>query len=349
MSRIYLDYNASAPLHPAARAAMLAVLDLPANAHSAHAAGQLAFQHVEDSRRRLATRWGIRPDRIVFTSGATEANALALRGGQWSISAVEHPSVRTWGRKEIPVDAAGRVTEFGAGDVAVMLANNETGVIQPIAEVLSIVHARGDRTHIDATQGPGRMALPAALWQAESIAFSGHKCGGPQGVGVLVLAAHPRSQAAHPGRETPLNIGRAGPQERGRRAGTLNIAGILGMVAALEAVGDGPGPALREALEAGIRTLGGRVLSDGASRIDNTTCAVFPGWDAVDLVIALDLEGVAVSAGAACASGSTERSHVLTAMGEPGTAVRFSTGWGTTEAEVDRALFALAGVLKRRP
>ena len=342
---IYLDHNASSPLHPAARAAMLEALDLPANAHSVHAAGQRAFGLVEAARRRLAEVFGVEHDRVVYTSGATEANALALAsrsracgGPGWRISAVEHPSVRAWGDDDlIPVDGRGVVNLDALGEgrgLAVMLANNETGVIQPVADVIAAARRAGVPVHIDATQGPGRMAMPSGLWDADTVAISAHKYGGPQGVGALIV------RRGH----TLAPLLRGGPQERGRRAGTLNVAGIVGMTAAASAL-VAPDASLRDALEAGVVALGARVVGSGAERLSNTSCAAFEGRDAADLVIALDLHGICVSAGAACASGSTERSVVLTAMGVAGSAVRFSLGPTTTSAEVAATLRALGAVL----
>lgn len=340
MTRAYLDYNATAPLHPRAKAAMLRWLDLPGNPHSVHATGQRAFAAVEDAREALAAALGVRPDRVVFTSGATEANALALApaAGAWAVSAVEHPSVRAWGGSAIPVDADGVVRDVPAGGrgIAVMLANNETGVIQPVERVIEQARSRGVPVHVDATQGPGRMSLPPGLWEADTVALSAHKFGGPQGVGALVV---------RPGHPLPSLL-RGGPQERGRRAGTLNVVGIVGMGAAAETLADWAGcGALAAALEAGVTTLGGRVVGAGAARLRNTVCVQFDGVDAADLVVALDLQGVEASAGAACASGSTQRSHVLAAMGLEGTATRFSLGWGTTPGDVEAALAALGRVL----
>ncbi len=322
---------------------MLDVLDLPANAHSTHRAGQHAFSLVEGARRRFADLLGVRPDRVIFTSGATESNALALAPHTTGVpeplvSAVEHPSVLAWGAPDrIPVTSDGVVRldvladrywvdTQRASTAAVMLANNETGVIQPIAEVLRLARERGVRVHVDATQGIGRMTLPPELAAAASVAYSAHKFGGPQGVGALIVAD---------GGPIPARA-RGGPQERGRRAGTLNVAGIVGMVAAAEvAKGAWAGlGALRDRLEADVVGLGATVVGGKVDRLANTVCAVFLGWEAQDLVIALDLSGVEVSAGAACASGSPERSHVLRAMGVAGSAVRFSLSFATTEAEV---------------
>ncbi len=342
---IYLDCNASAPLHPHARAAMLEVLDLPANPHSVHRAGQRGFEAVERARGQLAEALGVRPERIVYTSGATEANALAMAlhshafGGKgWAVSAVEHPSVRAWGSRTLPVDGAGVVCDFpeGAEGLSVMLANNETGIIQPVGEVVRVARRLGVRVHIDATQGPARMPLPAALWEADTVALTAHKFGGPQGVGALVVG---------PGVEVGTLL-RGGPQERGRRAGTLNVAGIVGMGAAASRWSDWSGcAALTARLERGVRALGGSIVGESTPRLSNTVCVRFGEHDAGDLVIALDMQGVQVSAGSACASGSPQRSHVLAAMGIEGSALRISVGWATTGSEVDRALVALATVL----
>jgi len=344
MSRVYLDYNASAPLHPRAKTAMSRWLDLPGNPHSVHATGQRAFAAVEDARDALADALGVRAERIVFTSGATEANALALAAGDghgWAVSAVEHPSVKAWGRAVIPVDATGVVLDLPPGPhgVAVMLANNETGVIQPIERVIQDARSRGVPVHVDATQGPARMPLPAWLWEADTVSISAHKFGGPQGVGALVVK---------PGRELPSLL-RGGPQERGRRAGTLNVVGIVGMGAAAETFADWAHcGALTAALEAGVSALGGRVVGAGAERLRNTVCVQFDRVDAADLVVALDLQGVEASAGAACASGSTQRSHVLVAMGLEGSATRFSLGWRSTPSDVEAALAALGRILAAR-
>lgn len=343
MNTIYLDYNASSPLHPKARAAMLEVLDLPGNAHSLHRIGQRAFELVEDARRRLGDVFGIAPSRIVFTSGATEANALAMHGhSRWLASATEHPSVLAWAAGTTPVDANGVVSEpvESADGYAIMLANNETGVIQPVADARRWATSKGARIHVDATQGLGRMRLPEDLWAADSVSLSAHKFGGPQGVGALVV----RENEEEPKLKALL---RGGPQERGRRAGTLNLAGIVGMAAAAE-VADTDRWALRglrDALDTGLRALGGHIVGERASRLDNTSCVVFSSFDAADLVMALDLSGVQVSAGAACSSGAAERSHVLRAMGIEGSAIRFSMGFGTTTTDVTDALGALARIL----
>jgi cysteine desulfurase len=224
----------------------------------------------------------------------------------------------------------------GFDGVSVMLANNETGVVQPIAAIAAAVHRAGLLLHVDASQAPGRIPLALAA-DADLLTLSSHKLGGPQGVGALLVRA---------GRSVEPLL-RGGPQERGRRAGTHNVAGIVGFGAAAETVSTAPDAALRDRLEAALAGLGGRVAGAGAERLPNTTCVGFTGVDAADLVMALDLDGVAASAGSACASGSPEPSHVLRAMRFPGSAVRFSLGPGSTSADVDAAVAAVARALPR--
>jgi len=332
---IYLDWNASAPLSAAARAAMEPWWSLPGNASSVHGVGRAAALAVESARRSLALHVGARPAEVVFTSGATEANATVLARGRWLVSAVEHPSVRAWGAAELPVDGdgvvrLGEVDPAGFDGVSVMLANNETGVLQPVEEVLAWARRHGLLTHVDAAQGPGRVPIAVA---ADFLTLSGHKAGGPQGVGALVA------------RRPVEPLLRGGAQERGRRAGTHAVAAIVGFAAALD--GARVGPEARDALETGVGALGGRVLGARAPRLPNTSCVQFDGVDAADLVAALDLEGVAVSSGAACASGSVGPSHVLVAMGVEGGAVRFSTGPSTRDLDITDTLSALARVLAR--
>ncbi len=354
--RIYLDHNASTPLAPEARAAMLPWLDHPANSHAAHQRGRAAHQAIDIARGQVAALWGADPRCVLFTSGATEANALALSTEllgvrRWVGSSVEHPSVRAWLHGELPVDAEGRLHAVAldaadADGVSIQYANNETGVVQDIVALTRHAHARGLRVHVGASQTPGRLDL-AALRHADAVTLSAHKMGGPQGVGALVLARLP------PHAEGLL---RGGPQERGLRAGTHAVASIVGFgtaahlvptrLAGAEHVED-----LRDHLERGLRALGGRVAGAGATRLPNTACVGFPGRDAAMLVLALDLEGIEVSAGAACASGSQTPGHVLAAMGfldhTPGGAVRFSLGPETTRDEVDACLDSVETVLAR--
>ncbi len=332
-SRIYLDHNATTPLDDEVRDTMLRWLGPPGNPSSAHVWGREAAEAVEEAREAVASLCDWPVGGVVFTSGATEANGIVLASGRWAVSAVEHPSVRAWGEEELPVDAQGRVLPFDVSDtidgIAVMYANNETGVLQPIDTVARC--AGGRWVHIDAAQAPGRVSLRLPVDRTRlSISLSAHKLGGPPGVGALLVA--PRRKLA------PLH--RGGAQEGGRRAGTVPTALIAGFGAAarrLTSLGPfNPGP--RDRLEAGLCALGGRIVGSGAARLPNTVAASFGTVNAADLVMHLDLRGVAVSAGAACASGSPLPSPVLAAMGWSGSVVRFSLGREHDHAVVDEAL-----------
>ena len=279
---------------------------------------------------------------VIFTSGASESNATALCRGQWAVSAAEHPSVRVWAAQLLPVDARGLVrldaidALEGVDGVSVMLANNETGVVQPIAAVIARAHARGLLVHVDAAQAPGRVGLEAFAG-ADFVTLSSHKLGGPAGVGALAVQL---------GR-TAAPLIRGAAQERGWRAGTHNVAGIVGFGAAAEEVAGAPlaESSLRDALEAGLLALGATIAGAGAPRLPNTCSAAFAGVLAPDFVAALDLAGVAASAGSACASGATTPSAVLAAMGFEGSAVRFSLGEPSTPAEVAAILAVVARCL----
>ena len=331
---IYLDHNATTPLRAEAWKAMAVWVDLPANPMSMHRWGRDAAAAVDRARGQVAAAVGARPAQVFFTSGASEANNWLLSQGRWAVSAVEHPSVRSRAARVLPVDAQGRCWPGeelpGITGVSVMLANNETGVIQPVEVWLAWCRARGLALHVDAAQGPGK--VPVEI-QADYLTISSHKVGGPQGVGALLCRG-----------EVPEALVRGGPQERARRAGTHNVMGIVGFGAAMEAatpmVGD-----LRDRLEAVLVDAGGRVAGAGAPRLPNTLCIHFPGVEAQDLVVALDMAGVGISAGSACASGSPEPSSVLKAMGFAGSAVRFSLGTGTTEAEVEEAAARMLALL----
>jgi cysteine desulfurase len=297
---------------------------------------------------------------VVFTSGGTEANAMALTpsiGGSLLVSAVEHPSVRSGGRftavEDVPVTAEGIVDlaaleRLVAGRdrplVSLMLANNETGTIQPVSEAAAIVHAAGGLLHVDAVQGPGRIACDFNALGADLMTLSAHKLGGPQGAGALIrrdgLAIEP--------------LIRGGGQERGARAGTENVAAIAGFGAAAEAVCSAGVEEvtrmalLRDQLEAGIRAIApdSVIFGSGSGRLPNTTLYSFSGLKAETAVIAFDLEGVAVSSGSACSSGKVSASHVLAAMGvDPGLAkgaIRVSVGYSTGPAEIELFLKAWA-------
>ena len=366
--RAYLDWNATAPLRPSARAAMLAAFDQSGNPSSVHAEGRTARQIMERARAQVAALVGADPVQVIFTSGATEANAMALSPG-WSgrpsrpalerllVSAVEHPSVLYGGRfgpdrtHTVAVDADGviavdalRALLAGAPAlVSVMLANNETGVVQPIREIAEIVHEAGGLLHVDAVQAPGRIQFDFKDLGADLMTLSSHKIGGPKGVGALI---------AKPGLHLRDPLIGGGGQERGLRGGTENVAGIAGFgAAAAEIAGQRAAEAahvlrLRERLEAGLRAVTPDVVIFGerADRLPNTTSFSHPGLRAETAVIAFDLAGAAVSSGAACSSGKVQPSTVLAAMGvDPALArgaIRVSTGYSTKDQDIERFLSA---------
>jgi len=354
----YLDWNATAKLRPEAQAAVIAALDVTGNPSSVHAAGRAARRLIEEARDRVAALVGVTSRDVVFTSGGTEANMLALApalGEVLLVSTIEHPSVRSGGRfaaaEDIAVTAAGVVDLVAlerqlAGRlrplVSLMLANNETGVIQPVAEAAALVHAAGGLLHVDAVQGPGRIACDFKALGADLMTLSSHKIGGPQGVGALI-------------RRDGLTLDsqiKGGGQERGARAGTENVVGIAGFGAAAEAARQGwtaeaaGMAALRDRLEAGIKAIAPKAVIFGAeaARLPNTTLFSVPDMKAETAVIAFDLEGVAVSSGAACSSGKVAPSHVLAAMGtQPELArgaIRVSLGYATSDEDVGTILKA---------
>ncbi|MGA2996537.1 cysteine desulfurase family protein [Bradyrhizobium sp.] len=374
-NRVYFDWNATTPLRDEARRAVSDALYLPGNASSVHAEGREARKWIENARAAVAKAVGTVPLNVVFTSGGTEANALALAPNlrrdagpaveRLVVSAIEHASVLSGGRflpnqmEKVRVTPAGVVEldhlrellrDRPPALVSVMLANNETGAIQPIAEVAEIVHAAAGLLHVDAIQAFGKIALDMAKTGADLLTLSAHKIGGPKGVGALVLSE------GVSGLEPLL---RGGGQELSRRAGTENVAGIAAFgaaaaaaMAALPAEGGRLGT-LQERLEHGLRmTPDVIVFSDSVERLPNTTLFTVSGLKAETAVIGFDLAGIAVSSGSACSSGKVQPSHVLEAMGfEPDIArgaVRLSMGWSTRDADVDRCLEAwrkLAGNL----
>jgi cysteine desulfurase len=357
---VYFDWNATAPLRPEARTAMLSALDATGNPSSVHAAGRAARRLVEDAREKVAALIGSNPREVVFTSGGTEANALALSpalGDALLVSSIEHPSVRSGGRfgaiQEIAVGADGvvdlddlkrRLAGVSRPLVSIMLANNETGVVQPVAQAAVLAHDAGGLLHVDAVQAPGRIECDFNALGADLIALSAHKIGGPQGAGALI-------------RRDGLDLDaliKGGGQERGARAGTENVAGIAGFGAAAEAAARARADdvahmaSLHARLEAGIKAVAPQavIFGAGTSRLPNTTLLSVAGMKAETAVIAFDLEGVAVSSGAACSSGKVAPSHVLAAMGVPEGlargAIRLSLGYSTAEAEIDAFLKAWA-------
>ena len=351
VNRVYLDANASEPLRPEARAAVLAALEVEANPSSVHRPGRAAWAVLDAARTSLAESFGAAPGRLVFTAGGAEANALAIHalgeGRRLIVSAIEHDSVLAAapGAAVLPVDADGLVRlaalppllESGPALVCLMAANNETGAIQNVAEAAAICRAHGALLHVDAIQAAGRIPLSLAALGADSLALSGHKLGGPLGAGALLFAADPPVRPLIPG----------GGQERGLRGGTPPLPAIAGMAAAaLAAIAAPTAPdlaALRDIAERAVLACGGVVIAAGAPRLANTLCVALPGVPAATQVLALDLAGIAVSAGAACSSGKVAASHVLAAMGLgplAGEAIRVSLPWNATEAGI--AAFAAA-------
>ena len=362
---VYLDYNAEAPLKPAVVEAMAAAAGRVGNPSSVHRFGRLARRAVEDARARVAALAGSAPAEVVFTASGTEANNLALDGcgrARRVVSAVEHDSVLRAAPEArlAPVDGDGIVdlavldeilSQPGApAVVSVMLANNETGVVQPAARAAEIAHAHGALFHCDAVQAAGRRAIDFAALGADLMSLSAHKMGGPQGIGALIVR----------GGVAIAPLIRGGAQETGRRAGSENVAGIVGFgVAAELAAGDVAGAAriaaLRDDAERRLRAIAPDLVVFGgaAERLCNTSCLTMPGVPSESQVMALDLAGVAVSAGSACSSGKVGESHVLRAMGgDPEAAqcaIRVSLGWASTAADIDHlaeawaALYARAG------
>ncbi|HXN67585.1 MAG TPA: cysteine desulfurase family protein [Bradyrhizobium sp.] len=365
--RVYLDWNATTPLRREAREAMQAAWELAGNPSSVHAEGRQVRRLVEDARERVAAAVGALPRNVVFTSGGTEANTSALTPGmrrasglpvqRLIVTAIEHPSVLAGGRfPPLAVSTTG-VTRSGLVDldglrtnlengppalVSVMLANNETGAVQPVAEAAEMVHAAGSLLHVDAIQAFGKIPFDISMINADLVTLSAHKIGGPKGIGALVLAE---------GVSAPEPLLRGGGQERGHRAGTENVAGIVGFGAAVTAAMSALQADaarlenLRNRLESGLRqTRGMLVFAEEAPRLPNTTLFTVPGLKAETAVIGFDLAGIAVSSGSACSSGKVQPSHVLQAMGAGSSlargAVRLSLGWSTSEDDIDRCLEA---------
>ena len=363
--RVYLDYAASAPLRLEARARMVELLDVFGNPSSVHAEGQAARIVLDESRRSIADLMGVRAERVVFTSGGTEANNLALRGVMGKaagkrllVSAVEHDCVRNTGlalgATEIPVYANGVVQlawlqdELAKGDVAmvsVMMANNENGGLQPVTEIAAMCRAAGAVFHTDAVQTVGHMPVNVDGIGADLLSFAAHKFGGPKGAGVLIVKPEVDMNAAVTG----------GSQERNRRAGTENVLGVGGMVAAMAAAFDkmaverAAAARLQALMVSGLKNLGLTVVGETAERVEHVVQVLTPGKRGEDVVIGMDMRGVAVSQGSACGSGRVKESHVLKAMGygrEAGEAVRLSWGWGSVESDIEAAVTALAGIVR---
>ncbi|MDJ1156718.1 cysteine desulfurase family protein [Chelatococcus sp. SYSU_G07232] len=378
--RTYLDYNATAPVRPAVMEAMARALALTGNPSSVHSEGRTVRRLVEEAREKVAALVGARPQNVIFTSGGSEANNTALTPtlgccgreeplALCLVGATEHPSVLEGARfpahrvERVPVDRQGladlswlerRLSRLaderpgGRALVSLQFANNETGVVQPVSEAVRLVHARDGMVHTDAVQAAGKIPIDVAGLGADLMTLSAHKFGGPQGVGALVLG--------HEAIEIRERLVRGGGQQRGYRAGTENVAGIVGFgVAAslaLDEIEDYSARigALRDRLQDEVRRIApdAVIFGAGVDRLPNTLAFAVPGLRAETLLMALDLEGVAVSSGSACSSGKVRRSHVLDAMGVARDvaegALRVSLGWASEEADVTRFATAFAKV-----
>ncbi|WP_029917294.1 cysteine desulfurase family protein [Caulobacter sp. UNC358MFTsu5.1] len=353
---IYLDYNATAPIRPEARDAVLRAFETAGNPSSVHASGRAARDIVETARKQVGELVGVVPGSVTFVSGGTEANALAIGSAAFAgfnrviVSEGEHDAVLETAAAsglqvlKMPLDADGvarldwleeALSDEGRALVCLMLANNETGVIQPIAETSALVRAADGWLHVDAVQAAGKIAIDFTALGADTMALSAHKLGGPQGVGALVAGT----------RATIVRQQHGGGQERGRRAGTENVAGIAGFGAAAEAAArDLPSMAnqgtWRDALAERVKAVGAVVLGEGAQerfgRLPQTLCLAAEGFASQIQVMNLDLAGVMVSAGSACSSGKVKASRVVDAMGRADLApfaLRVSGGWATTEQD----------------
>ena len=350
--KIYLDYNATAPIRPEARAAALAAMEIGANPSSTHAGGRAAHAVLESAREAIGALAGAPPEAITFVSGGAEANALAMESAAAAgferliVSATEHETV--WAtaharasEPEIwPVDRDGvadlnwlvnALARPGRALVCLMASNNETGVIQPVAEAGRLVRDAGGWLHVDAVQAAGKFPLDFRAIGADTLTLSGHKLGAPQGVGALFAGS----------RATIIRRLHGGGQERGRRAGTENLSGVAGFgAAARAAIRDmdvaTDQAAWRDALAERMSTAGAVVMGGRTPRLAQTLCVATSGFLSEVQVMALDLAGVMISAGAACSSGKVKSSRVVQAMGWPNLAdcsIRISGGWASTEAD----------------
>jgi cysteine desulfurase len=363
MTRVYLDYNATGVVRPEAIEAMAAALREGGNPSSVHAAGRGARARLEAARAEVAALIGAPVADVVFLSGGTEANALAMESAiaagarRLIISAVEHDSIQETAHASglsidvLPVDKTGQAdldwlagelarwdAEDGRPFVALMLANNETGVIQPVAEAAHLVHDAGGWLHVDAVQACGKIPIDFQALGADTLSISAHKIGGPQGIGALAFGSG----------ATLYRRQHGGGQERGRRGGTENGPGIAAFGAAAKAASRdleafGHLAQARDAVAARMKQQGCVVMGEGAPRLPNTLCVATPGFPSDLQVMALDLTGVMVSAGAACSSGKVKVSPVLDAMGQGPLAacgIRVSSGWATGEGDWEAFLAA---------
>lgn len=367
---IYLDYNASTPVRPQVNEIVQRTLALGGNPSSVHRFGRLARGVVDKARDAVATLVSTDPSSIIFTSGGTEANAVGIHSlvangvERLIILATEHDSVLAAAYNsgvkvvELPVLSSGCVdleilekvlSDGSRAGVAIHLANNETGVIQPIREVANYVHAKGGFLHCDAAQGLGRIEVDLKQLGADTFSFSAHKIGGPQGVGAIIANNYSLL--------SPLQLG--GGQERGLRAGTENVPGIAGFGRAAELALEDLNNAqslqsLRDHLESSLLASFSNlsIIGKDSERLPNTTCFAFSNLTSETQVIALDLSGIAVSAGAACSSGKVGPSHVLKAMGisegYAKSAIRISLGWATKRTDIDRFISAWSEIVSRQ-
>jgi len=370
--RVYLDYNATCPVRPEARDAIVHALEVGGNPSSVHAAGRAARALVEQARAQVAELIAAPTSTVIFTSGGTEANALAVESAvvagarRLIVSGLEHESIQETARVQgvpvevLPVDANGvadlawlaaRLANWDPADgkpfVALMLANNETGVIQPVLEASELVRAADGWLHVDAIQAAGKIAVNSRALGADTLSISAHKIGGPQGVGALTFGP----------RATLARRQHGGGQERGRRGGTENVPGISGFGAAAALLDELHNQAAwRDAAAERLKAEGSVVMGEAAPRLPNTLCIAAPGYASDLQVMGLDLAGVMVSAGSACSSGKVKASAILTAMGQgelAGCAIRVSSGWATTEADwhtfVEAWLSARQAARRRQP
>jgi len=363
MRRIYLDYNATAPIRPEVIEAVSRAMAVTGNASSIHGFGRDARKIVEDARAQVASLVGVRPAQIIFNGGATEGNNTILSGYKDKvvfIGATEHPSVMEAAKHAslIPVTRDGLIDlnkfdEMLEADtpslISVQLVNSETGVIQPIAEIAKRAHDKGALVHCDAVQAAGRMAIDFKSLGVDYMTLSSHKFGGPQGTGCLIFRE---------GLQMPKFMA-GGGQEKRQRAGTENVAGIAGFGIAASLARDNveiyrtKTEGFQKRLESTLRSIANDliIVSENAPRVTNTTAIIVPNVPAETQLMAMDLEGIALSSGSACSSGTFKPSHVLTNMGysddDARCALRISTGYATTDAEIDAALAAYTNVLAR--
>ncbi|MCB1563201.1 MAG: cysteine desulfurase [Alphaproteobacteria bacterium] len=359
---IYLDYNATAKLYPEVRETVLRLLDTPHNASSVHTFGRTGRKEIEKARERVAALACMPAGQVIFNSGATEGNNTVLshfKGQRVLISAVEHSSVLQAApqAERVPVTPDGLLDltaleallrqETRPALLSVMLVNNEMGVIQPVREAAALAKKYGALVHCDAVQAAGRIKLDMQELGADFLTLSAHKIGGPQGAGALVLGLCGN---------TPVLL-HGGGQEKGARAGTENVAAIAGFGTAAEQALSGLEHfaalgKLRDKVEQALGSMGEiTIYGASAPRVANTSLFSLPGRPSETMQMALDLEGIAVSAGAACSSGSARPSTVLSAMGVPEkearTALRVSLGWATSQEEIERFLEIFEKIYKR--